>query len=308
MEKEKSLQSAKTGKLLFYISLVAFPVVQFIIFYIIVNFNSLSLAFKEYTVTANGVLEYEFVGFKNLGDTYVKLFTDEFYITCIKNSLIFYGISILGGTVFSLSFSYYIYKQGFLGNFFKIMLYLPHILSAMVLTVMYKYLCQYGLPEVGKLIGINIPGFRENLDWQFTLLLFYNLLMSFGNNMLIYTGTMAGISDAVIEAAEIDGANSWQEFIHVIMPSIFSTFALFIVTGMIQIFNGQGNLFNFFGLEAPERFQTFGYYIYVQVKNAGINYVKYPPIASLGLCLTSIAIPIIFTGRHLLNKYGPSED
>ena len=304
---DKSLQTAKAKKLWFYISLIAFPVIQFIIFYIIVNANSFALAFREYEVI-DGVLQYKSVGFTKLGEMYNKIFTDDLYITYLTNSLMFYGISILGGTVFSLSFSYYIYKQGFLGNFFKIMLYLPHILSGMVLTIMYKYMCEYGLPKVGELIGVEIPGFRETYEWTLTLILFYNLIMSFGSNMLIYTGTMAGISDSIIEAAEIDGANMWQEFIHVIMPSIFSTFALFIVTGMIQIFNGQGNLFNFYGLDAPEQFQTFGYYIYVQVKHAGVDYVKYPDISALGLCLTSFAIPIIFTGRYLLNKFGPSED
>jgi hypothetical protein len=92
------------------------------------------------------------------------------------------------------------------------------------------------------------------------------------------------------------------------MPTIFSTFALFVVTGMLVIFNGQGGLFNFYGLEAPEKLQTFGYYMFVKVKNAGVNYAKYPSLASLGLVLTFIAIPIVFTGRYFINKYGPSED
>jgi ABC-type glycerol-3-phosphate transport system permease component len=119
---------------------------------------------------------------------------------------------------------------------------------------------------------------------------------------------MVGISDGIIEAAQIDGANSLQEFFYVIMPSIFNTFALFIITGMITIFNGQAGLFNFYGMEAPIRMYTFGYYLFEATSSAGTQYQLFPPIAALGLALTSFAIPIIFTCRHLLSKYGPKDE
>lgn len=308
---DKSIQSAKARKLLFYISLIIYPVIQFCLFYIYVNFNSIMLAFKEYYVDANGLLQFRPAGLTNLINAYTDLFTTELFLSCLKNSFIFYVVSIAGGTVCSLSFSYYIYKKGFLGGFFKVMLYVPHIISGLVITIMYKFLSQYTIPDLGEVFGLeitNLFGQGAYNEWTLYLIIFYNFVMSFGSNMLIYTGTMAGISDSVIEAAQIDGVNSWQEFIHVIMPSIFSTFSLFIVTGMITIFNGQGGLFNFFGESAPTWIQTFGYYLYVEVKKAGINYKYYPPLASLGFALTSFAIPIIFTGRLLLKKYGPSED
>ena len=189
------------------------------------------------------------------------------------------------------------------------MLYLPHIVSTMVITILYKYCVELLYPRVMLTVfGLEVEGFGAVAETQIYFILFFNLLMSFGANMMIYTGTMAGISDSIIEAAQIDGVNVFQEFFYVIMPTIFSTFALFIVTGMLGIFNGQGGLFNFYGLDAPEGLQTFGYYMFVKVKNAGVNYAKYPPLASLGLVLTFIAIPIVFTGRYFINKYGPSEE
>lgn len=300
----------KKKKLWFYISIMAFPVIQFIIFYLIVNANSLLLAFKEYKMEENGIITESVVWFKNIFDAYKNMFTkDGMYATLWGKSLIFYGVATLGGTVFSLAFSYYIYKSGMFGGLFKVMLYLPQIVSTMVVTVMYKYFCEKGLPNLmEQWFNVSMGGFGENIDSQLWYVLFYMLVFSFGSNVLIYTGTMAGISESVIEAAQIDGVNKIQEFFHIIMPSIFSTFALFIITGMITIFNGQGNLFNFYGLKAPPEYQTFGYYMYIHVKDAGINYIKYPPLAALGLCLTSIAIPLIFTLRHLLNKYGPKEE
>ena len=129
--------------------------------------------------------------------------------------------------------------------------------------------------------------------------------------MLIYTGTMAGISDSVIEAAEIDGTNAVQEFFYIVVPSIFPTFSLFIITGMLTIFNGQAGLFSFYGLSGlttRAEFTTFGYYMYVKVQQSVNDYTQYPYLASLGLALSFIAIPLIFTARWLLNKFGPTAD
>ena len=308
--KKQKVESRKKKQLWFYISIMIFPVIQFIIFYIIVNANSFALAFKKYEMTENGVIIESFVGFKNIIDTYKNMFHfNGTYISFWGNSFIFYLVTTLGGTIFSLAFSYYIYKKGIFGGFYKVMLYLPQIVSGMVVTVMYKFFCEKGLPYLmEEWFNVTMGGFGENLDSQLWYVLFYVLVFSFGSNMLIYTGTMAGISDSIIEAAQIDGVNKLQEFFYIIMPSIFSTFALFIVTGMIAIFNGQGNLFNFYGVDAPIEYHTFGYYMYIHIKDAGINYIKYPPLAALGLCLTSIAIPLIFFLRGLLNKIGPKED
>ena len=305
---KKQVLPGRRNKLLLYSVVMSLSVLQMFVFWVIVNFNSILLSFKTYENVAGSYVE-TIVWFKNITDTYVKMFTEDKFITCIWNSLLFYGISTLGGTLVSLSFSYYIYKKGLLGGFFKVMLYMPHIVSGMVVTVMYKYFSEKGLPiMMDQLFGIKMAGFGENMEVQLAYVVAFNFILSFGANMLVYTGTMASISDSVIEAAQIDGVNTVQEFFYIIMPCIFKTFALFIITGMLTIFTGQGNLFNFYGTDAPQQYWTYGYYMYVHVKDAGINYVKLPPLAAMGLCLTFIAIPIIFSLRYLLNKYGPSEE
>ena len=297
------------GKLILYISIMAIPVIQFILFYILVNANSILLSFKKFDVV-DGAYVQVFVGFENISKVISDLFTTESFLNMIKNSLLFYGVSVIGGTVLSLAFSYYIYKKGFGGNFFKTMLFLPNIVSTMVIAIMYSEFGMYGFPEIMQSVfGVDVEYFHKLQDSAIYYLIFFNLLTSFGPNVLIYTGTMSGISDSVIEAAQIDGVNAWQEFFHIVLPSIFSTFALFIITGMVTIFNGQANLFSFYGLEkGSEKFQTLGFYIYREVASSGINATNHPYLAALGMVLTFIAIPLVFTGRWLLNKYGPKEN
>ena len=61
-------------KLLFYIGLLALPLLQFSIFYIYVNFNSIILAFKKYDVIE---FSYDFVGFGNFETVFDNIFETE---------------------------------------------------------------------------------------------------------------------------------------------------------------------------------------------------------------------------------------
>ena len=66
MKRGNSLNSKKREKLIFYISMMALPVAQFLVFYLYVNFDSFALAFKEYSLDGG----YIFAGFKNFNDVF----------------------------------------------------------------------------------------------------------------------------------------------------------------------------------------------------------------------------------------------
>lgn len=308
MEKHSTLKKDYVQKLIFYISIIALPLLQFFVFYLCVNFNSLMLSFKNYTMV-DGILTQTYAGATNLIKAFKQVFSDPIFEYCWKNSIVFYGINVVSGTVFSLSFSYYIYKKRNCSNLFKTLLYLPAIVSSMTLTVIFKYFFTLGIPAfVKNVFNVNILGWTDNFEIEYLMVIIYNFIITLGNNMLIYLGTMASISDSCIEAARIDGANIYQEFWYIVIPSIFRTLSLFIITNILTIFNGQGNIFNFFGAKASEKLYTFGYWIYINVLSANGNLIYFPEIAAVGLVLTFIAIPVIFSLRALFNKYGPSED
>ena len=68
--KKKSLDK----KMLFYIGLLALPLLQFCVFYIYVNFKFIILAFQEYDVQN---FTYEFVGLSNFTTVFDKVFVSE---------------------------------------------------------------------------------------------------------------------------------------------------------------------------------------------------------------------------------------
>ena len=291
--KQKKLSKSKD--IIFYCLILAYPILQFCVFYVYVNFNSIMLAFKRYDVTTN---VWSFAGLDNFKLFFSNLQSDPMWRTSIGNSFKITGMSIFVAMPLGLTFSYYMYKKYPLHTFFHVILFMPSIIASMVLALMYQYFTDRFLPSIaGNWFGSNMVGWFTNMEMMFPAVMIYCVWFSFGTSSLLYLGAMKGVSESTIEAAQIDGANTIQEFIFVIFPQIFSTVAVFIISAIAGIFVNQAGLFEFFGEKAEVRDYTVGYYLFVEVRNASDS--GYPYLATIGLCITAIIAPICM----LLRKY-----
>ncbi len=288
------------GNFLFYVLMMLFPVAQFAIFYIGVNARSFLYAFQSIDALSGEVTWT----IKSLTDAFEKM-TEPTLMTTFGMSFLYFLLTYAIGTILALLFSYFIYKKLPMGSFFKVMLFLPSILSAIVMVTIYQYFVETAIPEIS---GGAIKALITNPDTRFWAIIFYNILVGFGTSVLMYSNAMSGLSNDVIEAAKIDGCNAWQEFIHIVLPGIYPTITTFAITSVASIFTSQMNLFSFYGVTAPESVQTYGYYLYSLTISAGINESEYPYICAVGLLLTLIAVPMTLIAKQLLEKLGPSED
>ncbi len=301
--KTKKTFGRKQKKLLFYILVLAYPIFQTLVFYIYTHFNSILLAFQDHKIE-NGVYSIGFAGFKNF-QTAFKLLGDKMFM--VKNSLIMYALNLLVGMTLALIFSFYIYKKYRGSKIFQFVLFAPHLISSVVFALLFKYIAT---DVYMKLFDAQF-GLLDNLDTRFGTVLFYNLWISFGSNVILFSGSMSGIDESIVEAAEIDGANILQEFIHVTIPMIFPTFVSFVVIGMVGIFTHQMALFVLFGNNGME-IGTLGYYLYVEASLSDVipsgGRASFSELSALGVILTLIITPIVITTKKLLTKYGPSVD
>ncbi|HAS55830.1 MAG TPA: hypothetical protein DD377_01115 [Firmicutes bacterium] len=289
--------------LIFYILMMIIPITQFAIFYIGVNGRSFLYAFQKIDIKTLSISWT----WDSMSNAFKKM-TDASLLRTLGVSFGSYALTYTIGTLFALLFSYFIYKKLPMGSFFKVMLFLPSILSAIVMVTIYQYFVEIAIPSIhSSLFHSTIKGLLENPDSRFATIIFYNILVSFGTNVLMYSNAMSGLSNDVIEAAKIDGCNSWQEFFHIVLPGIYPTITTFAVTSVAAIFVNQLNLFSFYGTTAPEEIQTYGYYLYKMTINAS-NEAEYPLICAIGLLLTLIAVPLTLLAKFLLEKFGPSED
>lgn len=304
---KKSKNISRRGDLLFHSLLLVWPVLQFCVFYIGVNFNSFRLAFEG----MNGKPTFEW--FANLFDPAQYYF--DIISTAFLRSLKYYATSTVISVPLALLFAFYIYKKHFGSKFFRLLLFLPSILSSMVMVVLFNRFVNGALIAVIQDINpsftkISLFSGAEGYD---AYVIFFNILIGFGTTVLIYSNSMGEISPEVTEAAHLDGANTLQEIFHIVLPSIYSNISVFIVTGLATIFVNQYNLFSFFK-DGVTNGGTLGYYIYLNVSSVAqdiadpSNALVYHQFSALGLVLTAITIPITFLVRYLLRRFGPSTD
>ncbi len=293
-----------TKDLLFYSLMLIFPLAQFGIFYIGVNGRSFLYAFQKIDTLTNTVTW--------TAEPFLNALHEVFQPTLLRvlgTSFLSFALTYVIGTVLALLFSYFIYKKLPFGNFFKVMLFLPSILSAIVMVTIYQNFLEIGMPSVlHSWFGGTFKGLIENPKTRYGAVVFYNVFVSFGTSVLMYSNAMSGLSIEVSEAAKIDGANAWNEFIHIVLPGIFPTISTFAVTSVASIFINQMNLFSFFNVTASNDVQTYGYYLYVKTVGAANNESEYPFICAIGLLLTIVAVPLTLLTKHALEKWGPSED
>lgn len=289
-------------KFLFYVGFIALPVVQFAVFYVGVNFNSILLAFRDYTY-ADG---YGWAGF----DNFKRLFTEELQRdlirTAFKNSAILLFFTLIVGITLALLFSYYIYKKMPASGVFKVILFLPSIVSSVVLVIMFKYFVENALPALWHMLtGKNTLGLLGNLDTRFGTIIFYTVWAGFGPQILMFSGAMSGISEAVTEAAKMDGITPVKEFTRITVPMIWPTLVTFIVVGIAGLFTHQMNLFSFYGSEADYSLYTVGYYLYRTIQSSSTTISEYPMLSAFGLFLTAVSVVLTFASKWLLDRFGP---
>lgn len=304
-EKKASVLKGSQKDLLFYIALMAWPVLQFIVCYIWVNVSSFVMAFQEINV-ATGVTTWTF---QNFGNIIAEISWANFW-TMTWNSVLSWALLLVISIPLGLLFSYYIYKKMPGSIFFRAVLFLPSIVSSIVMVTMFRYFVSSAMPSFFEdLFHVEIPNVLDPATgYAFWTVMFYTIWVGFGTSVLMYSNGMSGIDPELADAAHIDGATGIREFWYVTLPLVFPTLSVFLITSVANIFINQINLYSFYGGAAHSSIQTFGYYLYMAVKRADGDYGTYPRLAAFGLMLTAVAIPLTLFVRWLLEKFGPSED
>lgn len=309
MRRKHNRSSDRKKDLAFHLLLLAWPVLQFIVFYIYVNINSFLLAFN-YGESANpngGFFYYFEQCFDLSGGTNI-------YLQSMLISLILYLCSSVVSIPFALLFAYYISRRFAGSKFFRFILFLPSILSATVMIILFKFFNNYEilyfLEEYFPDNVIDVLDASE-VKTYITVVLF-DAFINFGTTTLIYSNKMSEIPKEIFEAAQLDGVSHVREFFSISLPLSFPTLSTFIVTGIAAMFVNQYSLFTFFGSNLNNLSPgPAGYVIYNNVQQYAVqnNYeaAAFHQMAAFGLICTFVTIPVVFGVKYLLERFGPKE-
>lgn len=224
----KSKLSKEWEKRILVFSFTIIPVLLLLVFsyYPLIKMIQYSLIdWNGYSQNSN------FVGL----DNYKTVLTNPNYFSVFKTSLYYFiatffqlGIALLFATILSFKVKF--------ANFWKGILFFPYLLNGVAIGFIFLYFYKGGgtLDTVLKAIGLGDQirlwlGDRSinNISLAFTSVWRYT-----GFNFLVFLGAIQSINPEVYEAAEIDGANRWNQFRYIIIPSIRNIVFLNIILGV----------------------------------------------------------------------------
>lgn len=121
---------------------------------------------------------------------------------------------------------------------FKVMFYMPNIITAATIAILFNALFGYPMGPVNDLLTrfgfISQPyNFLVKKSVAKGVVIFIQTWMWYGYTMIILISGILGISPEIFEAAEVDGANGWQTFWHVTLPNIRTIMLFTLVTSLI---------------------------------------------------------------------------
>ena len=195
---------------------------------------SLGASFTNYNITS----QMDFIGTRN----YEKLLMDDqLFWTSLYNTLYYVAFSVPLTTIGAIFLSVLLNQDVPGLRFFRTIYYLPAVLSGVGVYLLWMQLLDPGTGLINMMlgwIGIDGPNWLFDPDWTKPSLILMKL-WGVGGGMLLYLASLQGVSKSLYEAADIDGANRWQQFRYITLPMITPVIFFDVVTSLIggfQIF------------------------------------------------------------------------
>jgi multiple sugar transport system permease protein len=193
-------------------------------------------AFYHSLTKWNGIRS-SFIGLAN----YADIFSDAQFWRLLLNNLI-YIASVPVQIVLALVITVLLYEKTAGWRFFRALFFIPNVLSAVIIGLVFKQAFMYDGPVNTLLRGIGLESLA--LDWLSTgptalgVVIVAVIWTNFGYGVILFLAGMSTIDSSIFEAAKLDGANWFQKTFYVILPQLSRVVEFFSVTTVIWIFTG----------------------------------------------------------------------
>ncbi|WP_414584237.1 carbohydrate ABC transporter permease [Scytonema sp. PCC 10023] len=185
-----------------------------------------------------GSIEYQFIGFRN----FTRLVEDERVWIALRNTAQYVAIVVPIQTVLALILAVTLNSSIRAKNWWRILYFLPTVTSSAVLTLIFMWIYNTNGLLNDFLAFVGLPTYNWLGDPAVALkgIMIMNIWSTAPFYMVIYLAALQDIPRSLYEAAELDGANSWQQFIHITIPML-KPVTFFVVTmgviGTFQLFD-----------------------------------------------------------------------
>ena len=294
---KNNINAWKRKKLIFVIAMLSIPLAQFVLLTFWPTIKTIFMAFESPTGETMG-----FASFSQNWDTFViEWTTSGKWKRAILNSLGYFPSSTLVSLPLSIITAYFLYKKIPLSSVYKIIFFIPSIISIVVMGLAFRNMFSLNGPinSLIKSFGVSIndiPNWFNDTKITMYVLYFYSVWVGIGYNCILLFGALSRVPVEVMESAAIDGCGTFREIFTICVPIMWPTISSMIIFGVSTVFTmflhtevltgGAGDTW------------TVTQLIMQKIKSGkNPNYA-----ATLSLILTAIAVPIVQTVRYLLDK------
>ena len=267
-----------------------------IVFFFIPFFPTFGLSFFDYS---SSLYNPNFVG----ADNYIKLFKEPVFYKVMFNTFMYLVIAVPFLVTFPLFLAILINQKIRGITLYKILLYLPVIVSIVVAAIAFKWLYagQGILNYILSLFHIKSIGWLVDTKWALFSVALVTIWKGIGYYMMIYLASLMSVPQDLYEACDIDGANFITKHLTVTIPHIMPTIALVSTISTISAMKVFAEIYVMTKGGPLNSTKTIVYYIYERAfENLDLGYASALAVVLLVVVMGFSLINILFFER---NKY-----
>lgn len=284
-----------------YLLSMLIPALVLLLVFVYLPMGGNIIAFKKYSFR-KGIFGSDWVGFKY----FEQMWGQRLFWRAFKNQLVISFFMLLTGFPFPIVIALLLneIRGARLRRTLQTAYTFPYFLSWIVISgVVTGFLTGNGLVNQLQAL-LHQPSNRILLDGdQFRILLYVtNIWKSSGWNAIMYLAALAAINPELYEAASLDGANRWQQTVHITWPGIASTAAVLLVLqcgGVMSM--GYDQVLNMYNQTVYAKADIIDTFIYREYLAKGTNFSL---AAAVGLFKSVINIVLLLLSNMVVKKMG----
>lgn len=270
--------------------------VVLLVFFFIPFFQTLYFSFLDY---GNGIYNPTFVYW----DNYKQLFTSAVFYKVMFNTFLYLFIAVPVLAIIPLFIAILINQKLRCLTLYKILIYLPVIVSIVVAAIAFKWLyAQSGILNYFlETLGINPVGWLTDTRFSLISVIIVTIWKGIGYYMMIYLAALMSVPNELYEACDIDGASFFRKHLTVTIPHIMPTIALVTTISAISAMKVFAEIYVMTKGGPLNSSKTIVYYIYERAfENLDLGYASALAVVLLIVVMIFSLINILFFEK---NKY-----
>ena len=267
-----------------------------LVFFFIPFFQTIVLSFQDYSAS---IYNPAWIGLQN----YFKLLHSPIFYQVLLNTFLYLFIAVPILAIFPLFLAILINRKINGITLYKILIYLPVIVSIVVAAIAFKWLyADQGILNFAiEKLGFGPIGWLTDTRFALISVIIVTIWKGIGYYMMIYLAALMSVPKELYEACDIDGASAFRKHLTVTIPHIMPTLALVSTISAISAMKVFAEIYVMTKGGPLNSSKTIVYYIYERAfENLDLGYASAMAVVLLVIVMAFSLVNIMFFEK---NKY-----